>query len=84
MKVAIMVKLLCLWVTEGNLFEVFKSKIDVDTCKKGGGGKKWNRKYFMYCNLAYNRKEKDLLEKKEPKSRYDVRKRNKVNLPVLV
>ena len=31
-----MVKLLCLWVTEGNLFEVFKSKIDidVDTCKK--------------------------------------------------
>ena len=38
----------------------------------------------MYFNLAYNRKEKDLLEKKEPKSRYDVRKRNKVNLPVLV
>ena len=39
----------------------------------------------MYCNLAYNRKEKDLLEKKkESKSRYDVRKRNKVNLPVLV
>ena len=34
MKVAIMVKLLCLWVTEGNLSEVFKSKIDVDTCKK--------------------------------------------------
>ena len=34
MKVAITVKLLCLWVTEGNLFEVFKSKIDVDTRKK--------------------------------------------------
>ena len=65
------------------MFEVFKSKIDVDTCKKGGG-KEMKQKYFMYCNLAYNRKEKDLLEKKEPKSRYDVRKRNKVNLPVLV
>ena len=34
MKVGIIVKLLCLWVTEGNLLEVFKSKIDVDTCKK--------------------------------------------------
>ena len=44
MKVAIMVKLLCLWVTEGNLFEEFKSKIDVDTCKKGG--KEMKQKIF--------------------------------------
>ena len=63
------------------------------------GKKKRNRKYFMYCNLAYRpemrlalrrlsclqSKRKGFTEKKkESKSRYDVRKRNKVNLPVLV
>ena len=46
MKVAIVVKLLCLWVTEGNLFEVFKSKIDVDTCKKREKTEEMKQKIF--------------------------------------
>ena len=62
---------------------MFKSKIDVDTCKKGG---ERNETENISCTVILLTIEKKRIywEKKESKSRYDVRKRNKVNLPVLV